>query len=134
MRTQIKFSTIWEGLNQPFTIRESIIEMKIEANWHSIASEQSNTETLRDIRPFTGKQDKNGKDLFDFDIVLWKDGSEDPDHWRYAVIFYEPKTMCYHFRIVKCGNLKKGYVFGNNFSCYDELEKVGNVYQNPEFL
>ena len=67
---------------------------------------------------FTGLLDKNGKEIFEGDIVSLKDGIGMEIRWN------ETELQC----------------FINNENCmnfsgwYDEMAIIGNIYQNPELL
>ena len=88
------------------------------------------------IGQFTGLHDRNGKEIYEGDIVFWKDGSENPNHWRYAKVEYYDRRATFCFTIVKCGTREIGYQFGaeHSFGGYDEIEVIGNIYDNPELL
>lgn len=94
------------------------------------------------IGMFTGLTDKNGKEIFGAvgdsggDIVFWKDSCENPNHWRYAKVDYYTPRATFCFTIVKCGTREIGYQFGaeHSFGGYDELEIIGNAFDNPELL
>lgn len=91
---------------------------------------------------FTGLTDKNGKEIYGAvgenggDIVFWKDSCENPNHWRYAKVDYYTPRATFCFTIVKCGTREIGYQFGaeHSFGGYDELEIIGNAFDNPELL
>jgi len=92
------------------------------------------------VMQYTGLKDKNGKEIYEGDIVKWDDGSNGK-YWRVAEVFYDTNTYMYSFRIlygINC-NIEKGYVFGGNFACRgqnpsEEIEVIGNIYENPELL
>ena len=98
------------------------------------------------LEQFTGLQDKNGKDIFEGDIVLIEDYYTEP-------ILDDgsgPQTRENHFGIVTFrdgmfGFLSdgKGDYFEKGFSSFEtmagqvgleELEIIGNVHANPELL
>lgn len=109
---------------------------ELKENNHFWGEDMTNTHYVSPVAvmQFTGLLDRHGVEIYEGDVVMWKDGSEDPQHWRYAEVIYQPKSLCYHFRIVKCGELETGYVFKNNFGGYHELKVIGNIYENPELI
>lgn len=68
---------------------------------------------------FTGLTDKNGKEIYEGDVL--SNG--------YTVVW-----DC----IINCGccndDTGVGFVLGDSHMNYDELEVVGNIYENPELL
>jgi uncharacterized phage protein (TIGR01671 family) len=89
------------------------------------------------VMQFTGLKDKNGVEIYEWDIVRWDDGSNGA-YWRIAEVFWDHTEALFSYRIVdtiNC-NLQKGKVFGGNFMYRDgsQLEVIGNLYQSPELI
>ena len=80
---------------------------------------------LETIGQYTGLKDKNGKKIFEGDIV--KD-----DYCIYEVVY---DGNGYYVEVVKllkeCGT-DKGVLY--DLSDYKDLEVIGNIYDNPELL
>ena len=82
------------------------------------------------IGQFTGLKDKNGKEIYEGDIVGWKD-----DNLLYAVIFR--KGMFYASVDVEDCNEE---IYGGFPLCTlasqggKGIEIVGNIYDNPELI
>lgn len=69
----------------------------------------------------TGLIDKNGKEIFEGDIVAVDNG----DFLEYGRVFYSKKMACYRVKF-------ENYDFGLNEVTYCFV--CGNVYENPELL
>jgi len=81
------------------------------------------------LNQFTGLKDKNGKEIYEGDIVSFivsdenrhtfdMIGEVDFEEFEYVVYTNEDKWPCVSFHVIELKN----------------LEIIGNVYQNPELL
>ena len=77
------------------------------------------------IGQYTGLKDKNGKKIFEGDIVK--------DQYCIYEVVYDGNG--YYAKVVEllqeCGT-QKGILY--NFSDYKDLEVIGNIYENPDLL
>src|SRR5690606_3232335 len=101
------------------------------------------------LRQYTGLKDKNGKEIYEGDILLLHqflfDGHEFENELIGEVV-YDHETCSFALRNIRNADVKKymGYEehedCGNIpiFSFYglheESFEKLGNVYENPELL
>lgn len=92
------------------------------------------------LMQYTGLQDKNGKEIYEGDIVKthFKKGSwkyNDKNYYGYKNGKVEYCVDCF---ILYIENYKEKIYplssFGNNNKNIDELEVIGNIYENPELL
>lgn len=81
------------------------------------------------VRQYTGLTDKNGKKIFEGDILIYVDDGEYGVNEKYLVVFDDDEAA---FRV-------KYYVEGK-YMCYDDItpcenfEVIGSIHDNPELL
>lgn len=84
-----------------------------------------------ELMQYTGLKDKNGKDIYEGDVVqedIRRDKRSKPI-MRWSVVVYSEKGMF----IVEC--LPKSLRQWNElYKENDEVEVIGNIYENPELL
>lgn len=78
-----------------------------------------------DIQFFTGLHDKNGKEIYEGDVVEVEDG---PNKKNYPIIFHK-RTAAFTLEV---GNGATEYL--PNHVAYKQIEIIGNIYENPELL
>ena len=97
-------------------------------NAHYIIYDETDYEVIPEtVGQYTGLEDKNGKRIFEGDIVYCKSRLDNAN----MVIIFE----CGQFRMVLSENYRS-YQTNSGFydiNCFDK-EVIGNIYDNPELL
>lgn len=86
-----------------------------------------------ELMQYTGVKDKNGKKIFEGDIVkcVSEDFEESVGQGVFEVVF-ETRNKTAYFGIKKDG--KNTYGFNFDFTPANKCEVIGNIYDNPELL
>ena len=141
MTRQIKFRAWVEGggrWRQGIWQWEEIIEsIDLECGWRkSVFSIGTDHESTIHLMQFTGLRDKNGKEIYESDIVrhdyatgeefasngIMVVGDETPD--GYKIVGFEMFDP-------KCSTT---YSFDANKEIQEDIEIIGNIYENPDLL
>lgn len=85
------------------------------------------------IMQSTGLFDKNGKEIFDGDIVKRYSNPLFKAEWEYQIETVVKSEACLLLE-KKFGKSSATMRFGSPFAKSDLLEVIGNVYENPELL
>ena len=81
----------------------------------------------------TGLRDKNGKEIFEGDIVKRYRNPLFKAEWEYQIETVVKREACLLLD-KKFGKNSATMRFGSPFAKSDLLEVIGNVYENPELL
>lgn len=137
-KSNYKFEVDWDGKFKLHTFHERQ-EITDE---HGETWKQPIWETVENaiIMQFTGLRDKNGKEIYEGDVVRVKNGAaveEAPEYIRAEIIWGEGYFDFNHKHIPEfdSDDYSTYYFIYPPFSYKaEELEVIGNIYENPELL
>ena len=107
----------------------------VREDGHFISNNENTTEHIP--MQYIGVIDKNGKDIYEGDIIRWDDNSKG-EYWRVAKVVINPDIQLV---IVKNSKHEISTMFPHTFHWGSfiytgdkQLEIIGNIYENPELL
>lgn len=123
MDREIKFDIIfWDGENpetiEHLTLQEAVREDLVKFRENNIISFDKSVI----IRQYTGLKDRNGKEIYEGDVVEW-------DSFRFEIVWDQEMAQLKHKRIDPNGH-DDYFELGNN----EAQEVIGNIHENPELL
>jgi uncharacterized phage protein (TIGR01671 family) len=74
------------------------------------------------LEQFTGLLDKNGKEIYEGDVVYWKHLDE------YGVVYYNEEEVHYFSKPINQDDETESYLDSTH------MEAIGNIHENPELL
>lgn len=93
------------------------------------------------ISEFTGLTDKNGKEIYEGDILLWTrknvniEGRPRQDFSDKCVVYYDNDKCAFQFRYeLRCGACVGYLDFGDDRADESFVEVIGNVFDDPSLI
>ena len=128
MTLEIKFRA-WDEVDGTFIpCHSDLFAEIIERNGFSWPTMQKNPEYPQiHVMQYTGLNDKDGREIYDRDIVRYKLGGE----WVVGDVRYDVYAARYVKRAEKIGEL---WDYKDLSSYIGSTSVIGNVYENPELL
>ena len=106
-------------------LKGQILDQRVEYNKYCCEEQIiSHIEKHQIIMQFTGLHDKNGKEIFEGDIVNFKD-LEHNEGWKKAKIIYKE----FGTRFVAMTEYGECQFYGDKYT-----EVIGNIYENGDLL
>lgn len=139
MKREIKFRAYSSHNHKMYPV--SNIEWDIDGRIWVTADDGKNGIELIDeeahLMPYTGLHDKNGRKIYEGDIVsfgsVWNNGdNEDIDEeFHIGVVEYDPHYAVYNVNCDESG--ERRFMFTEVVN-YDGFGVIGNIFENPELL
>lgn len=83
------------------------------------------------LMQFTGLHDKNGKEIWEGDVVRYPSGEVASVYWSEV---REGVMPCYALEPVYRESFDDSFAPALDHDTYHRLEVIGNIYENPEFI
>lgn len=116
----------WDKLAETFVFADKGYQghfiLDLNGQFYNLQNGSGGNEYI--VQQYTGLKDKNGKKIFEGDILMieFHKNSEEPPRY-YPIEFYQG-SFC-----INCGS-EDGCLMMHN----GEYEVVGNIFQNPELI
>lgn len=119
--------------------------------WHEIVTTQDNENfclyadnAFSDVSPlmqYTGLKDKNGKEIYEGDLLRFEDEGEEGYEYKEGFEFTNVATVCFHrgrFELENFVSNNSSVLEDMNMndheqfiSIFEHSEIIGNIYENP---
>jgi len=125
----------WDSLDRKmiYNITETKKSLNIDGGYDVIGFDDYLNDGLGTIvMQFTGLLDKNGKEIYEGDII--KRIKKEPSKFHFEI--YDPNPTVSEIFYDKAGFFVKG-IKGMDFylgAVHEKVEVIGNIYENPKLL
>ncbi|MED3469087.1 YopX family protein [Bacillus thuringiensis] len=123
---EIKFRA-WDGMSWVYS--ECISKDGI--NWWILNNDDDNWLTCLDPQQYTGLKDKNGKEIYEGDVL---DLSLGDDSVLRCEVIYEAPSFCRKWYNANTIRLRQREIEPMAWNTHIVYEVIGNIYENPELL
>ena len=123
---------VWDKLSERFIYPDKGYQghyiLDLNGRFHDLGNGSGGDEYV--VQQYTGLRDKNGKDIYEGDIIQYNVGSSYDD--MSFVVKWSNDSLSWIFQSIS------GEVLSNcwtpNGNRFNFIEIIGNIYENPELL
>lgn len=128
MNREIKFRA-WYQNKIHYNIEKHHIEHHAMSGFSGDVWDFKDWLTYSEVTQYTGLKDKNGKEIYEGDVIHFKDDFDD----LFGIIKFNEDWMYFGIEIISNDRLNgESYQIVKSMSPYIEI--IGNSYENPELL
>jgi uncharacterized phage protein (TIGR01671 family) len=127
MKREIKFRTYCEGEMQYSGFH--ISAPGIVWVWTDFKCEDSRPMDTP-VMQYTGIRDKDGTEIYEGDVLRCKGGEESQGYREYDITGVVTYSTSASFNVVTKDKIHYSF----DYSDWDEIKIIGNIYQNPELI
>jgi uncharacterized phage protein (TIGR01671 family) len=126
MSRQLKFR-VWDKIAKRFIkcneVYQGHYSLSLKGKFYNLQNGSGDDDYI--VQQFTGLKDKNGKEIYEGDIIQYQDGSYQSANYDKVVVEWMSEDAGYDYTGWK---LKDTFLQGGSYKV------IGNIFENPELL
>ena len=122
MTREIKFRAWDKEENEMFNASSGFNDFTVGIKVESVEHTMTVSSKKYELMQFTGLLDKNGKEIYEGDVVKDDNGGDEELGIQIGKVMWNHEWCSFRWND------------GDDWSLHSELEVVGNIYENPELI